>query len=256
MTVHIELFEYPTKEEMLALLKDSPLNKLNLDEALFRREGLNPMEQLDYSITIGEMLNLYQNRVFQANLSYAYVMSYFNRGIPDDEWFRSKATGGVKYYPDFKNEHWTNKIHFEYHIDVFFQKAFTVLDIFGHLLFKYFDLTQEKKHGRLQDITFNNAFWNLKHQRRDISLHKKMGKIKFSNRYKEVSKIRNAIIHSQPPYVVHNRFETEEGVATTRIHYTPSRELVEDMCDLSKFIQRIVEIFSKHITEKHKGIVR
>ncbi|MED2217274.1 Cthe_2314 family HEPN domain-containing protein, partial [Bacillus thuringiensis] len=53
----------------------------------------------------------------------------------------------------YESEHWTNKIYFEYHIDAFFQKAFTALDIFGHLLFKYYDLIPVKKNGRVQDIT-------------------------------------------------------------------------------------------------------
>ncbi|MEC2799710.1 Cthe_2314 family HEPN domain-containing protein [Bacillus thuringiensis] len=150
----------------------------------------------------------------------------------------------------YESEHWTNKIYFEYHIDAFFQKAFTALDIFGHLLFKYYDLIPVKKNGRVQDITFKNAFWNLKYQRKDINLHTKFGKIKFSNNYKRVSKIRNAIIHSQPPYMVHNQFETKKGITAAKIKYTPSKKLVEGMHDLSICIQGIVEIFCTHITKK------
>lgn len=82
-------------------------------------------------------------------------------GIPDDYWSRPSINGGTDYHLDFESKHWTNKIHFEYHIDAFFQKVFTVLNVFGHLLFKYYDLIPVKKNGRVQNITFNNAFWNL-----------------------------------------------------------------------------------------------
>ncbi|WP_240522293.1 Cthe_2314 family HEPN domain-containing protein [Bacillus thuringiensis] len=251
MKIQIDLFEYPTKEEMLTLLKESPLYNFSIEESVLYREDLHPIKRLDYDISVQEILSLFHNRLFQVNLSYAYVMYYFNRGIPDEEWAKPIPTGGVEYFPHFQEEHWTNKVHFEHHIDTFFQKAFTVLDIFGHLLFKYFDLKQEEnRKGRLQDITFNNAFWNLKNQKKDINLHKKLGGIKFSDSYKEASRIRNEIIHNQPPYSIHNRRETHRGVVFTKVYYIPSDKLKETMYNLSESIKEIVGIFSQHVIEK------
>ncbi|MED2635601.1 hypothetical protein P4216_28470, partial [Bacillus thuringiensis] len=59
----------------------------------------------------------------------------------------------------------------------------------------------------------------------------------------------------QPPYMVHNQFETKKGITAAKIKYTPSKKLVEGMHDLSICIQGIVEIFCTHITKKMEVIM-
>lgn len=152
------------------------------------------------------------------------------------------------YFPHFKELHWTNKIHFEHHTDTFFQKAFTTLDILGHLLFNYFDLEQEKyRDGRLKDITFNTALRSLKNQGKDIKLNRRLCKVKYKNSFQQASRIRNNIIHNKPPYRIYNYDETHDGIITSRIHYMPSKELKENMYSLLKSIKEITLIIIKYI---------
>ncbi|WP_257145367.1 hypothetical protein [Bacillus thuringiensis] len=43
MAIKIKLFEFPTKEDMLPLLNESPLSGYRLEQRLFHRSDLDPM---------------------------------------------------------------------------------------------------------------------------------------------------------------------------------------------------------------------
>lgn len=91
---------------------------------------------MDHQRFILELASLLNKRIFQLNLSYAYLLCYSNRGISDEE------------YPDLDNlmdEEWTNKIHFNQNAHGLFQKSFTVLDLLAHFLFACFVLKTERK---------------------------------------------------------------------------------------------------------------
>lgn len=254
MRINIELFEFPTKEEMLTLITESPLYNFKIEDLVFHKKNLNFDDYLSYIISTREMLGLYKNRISQLNLSYAYILYYLNRGIPDAEWSRVSSNGSIEYFPHFKDAHWTNKIHFEHHTDALFQRAFTTLDILGHLLFNFFDLKHEKYNdGRLKDITFNTVLRDLKNQRKDIKLNRKLCKIKYRNSFQQASRIRNNIIHNKPPYRIYNYDDTHDGMITSRIDYTPSKELKENMYNLLKSIKEITQIIIKHIEKKSKS---
>lgn len=239
MDIRIELFDFPTKEDMLPLLSQSPLSGYQLKMESFLRSDLYPMEQMDYEIKLGEIISNLNSRVFQVNLSYAYVLYYFNRGIPDEEWMVTNEGGKTQFLPHLNNEHWTNKIHFEHHTDSMFQKAFTTLDLFAHVLFERFDLERNIRNGREEDISFNRAIWKLKE--RESELHEKLKQIKDSTKFKEATQNRNDIIHNQPPYIVHTRYEKQNNVTYVRTYYITSKKLKESMYGLLECMKEVFE---------------
>jgi hypothetical protein len=248
MDIKIELFQFPAKEDMLPLLNGSPLCDYRLELKLFRRKDLDLLEQMNYQIQVMEMITHLNNRIVQVNLSYAYVMYYFNRGIPDEVWFTQNDEGSTKFFPQLKNEHWTNKIHFEHHTDSLFQRVFTILDLLAHILYLRFSLVRNVRNGRVEDISFNRAVWKL--EEKESELHERLLQIKKSPRFKEATKIRNEIIHNQPPYRVHTRYQTYDGVTTTQTYYMTSAKLQGNMKGMLESLKEIFETVRLHLETK------
>lgn len=240
--VDIDLFDFPTKDEVLPLFKESPLYNYNFREEVFYREDLSPIEQVfDYQPMLVSNVNLLNSKAFQVNLSYAYIKYYFKRGIPDK----------LDTLNDLTNEQWTNKVHFENNTDVFFQKAFTTLDLLGHLLFNYFDLNADPKRNGT-DITFNGVLYML--PQKDKKLFHKLLRIKKSEEFKTASSIRNDIIHSNPPYRAHIRNRSVQGVVFTKTHYFNSEELMQAMNKLLLTMKHIFEVVKKHIEDQKRRL--
>jgi hypothetical protein len=241
MNISIELFDFPTKEDMIPLLNESPLSSYLVEQQSFFRKDLSPIEQLDYQMQLNEMVSYLNNRIFQVNLSYAYILYYFNRGIPDEEWKVLNEEGKMQYFPHLKDEHWTNKIHFEHHIDSLFQRAFTTLDLFAHILYQRFGIVREVRNGRQEDISFNRAVWKLKNQKQEVELFNKLLLFKNSEQFKVASKIRNDITHNQPPYKLHTHYESRYGVTSMQTYYMTSKRLKENMQGLLENMKNIFE---------------
>ncbi|WP_255256454.1 Cthe_2314 family HEPN domain-containing protein [Bacillus cereus] len=134
--------------------------------------------------------------MFQLNLSYAYLLYYSHRGIPDEE---------IPYLKNLTDKEWTNKVHFDRNADSLFQKAFISLDLLAHLLFACLGLkTERKRKGELIRIkeSFHNAMFQVKLV--DRERYNKLEEIMSSVEFQEASKVRNDIIHNQPPYEKRN----------------------------------------------------
>ncbi|MGA5673969.1 hypothetical protein ACPCKQ_18815 [Bacillus bombysepticus] len=63
MDIRINLFEFPTKEDMFPLLNESPLSGYRLEKRLSHRSDLGLMELLDYQIKLIEMISHINNRI-------------------------------------------------------------------------------------------------------------------------------------------------------------------------------------------------
>ncbi|MDA2614706.1 hypothetical protein BK718_10655 [Bacillus thuringiensis serovar andalousiensis] len=243
MTIEIDLFEFPTKEEMAPLLKESPLYSYRIEGDLFywTREQLLGFDIIDHHIAAQDFTRSLNNRIFQLDLSYSYLLYYSNRGISDGEY---------PYLDKLPNEEWTNKIHFENNVDILFPKAFTALDLLAHLLFACLGLKTEKKiKGKTKNInkSFNSAMYQIK--KLDRELYNKLNKIRDSIEFQKASKVRNDIIHNQPPYEMRNeKVKSSGGTETVMVKYTPSKEILNiarGLLELMRQIFIIVEDFLK-----------
>ncbi|WP_255263213.1 hypothetical protein [Bacillus cereus] len=75
MAIKIDLFEFPTKEEMLPLLKESPLYNYGIQSDPFNwtNKKLFWLDKIDHQIFALELASSLNKRIFQLNLSYAYL---------------------------------------------------------------------------------------------------------------------------------------------------------------------------------------
>ncbi|PFM62184.1 hypothetical protein COJ48_19570 [Bacillus cereus] len=245
MVIKIDMFEFPTKEEMAPLLKEGPLYNYVIDSKLFhwtnqKLSGLDRIDYLNLNRNIASSLN---KRIFQLNLSYAYLLYYSRRGIPDGEY---------PYLNNLTDKEWTNKVHFDQNADSLFQKAFTSLDLLAHLLFACLGLkTERKREGKLKRInkSFHNAMSQIKFV--DRELYNKLEEIRSSVKFKEASKVRNDIIHNQPPYEKQNQIvEDLDGTISLIVQYTPSKRLLEMALGLLECMKQICIIIEDYFNEK------
>lgn len=245
MTIEIDLFEFPTKEEMAPLLKESPLYSYRIEGDLFywTREQLLGFDIIDHHIAAQDFTRSLNNRIFQLDLSYSYLLYYSNRGISDGEY---------PYLDKLSNEEWTNKIHFENNVDILFPKAFTALDLLAHLLFACLGLKTEKKiKGKTKNInkSFNSAMYEIK--KLDRELYNKLNKIRDSIEFQKASKVRNDIIHNQPPYEMRNeKVKSSGGTETVMVKYTPSKEILNIARGLLELMRQIFIIVENFLKEK------
>ncbi|MGH0943936.1 Cthe_2314 family HEPN domain-containing protein [Bacillus mycoides] len=245
MTIEIDLFEFPTKEEMAPLLKESPLYSYRIEGDLFywTREQLFGFDIIDHHIAAQDFTSSLNNRIFQLDLSYSYLLYYSNRGISDGEY---------PYLDKLPNEEWTNKIHFENNVDILFPKAFTALDLLAHLLFACLGLKTEKKiKGKTKNInkSFNSAMYQIK--KLDRELYNKLNKIRDSIEFQKASKVRNDIIHNQPPYEMRNeKVKSSGGTETVMVKYTPSKEILNIARGLLELMRQIFIIVEDFLKEK------
>ncbi|SDZ84816.1 Cthe_2314 family HEPN domain-containing protein [Bacillus nitratireducens] len=245
MTIEIDLFEFPTNEEMAPLLKESPLYSYRIEGDLFywTREQLFGFDIIDHQIAAQDFTRSLNNRIFQLDLSYSYLLYYSNRGISDGEY---------PYLKEFPNEEWKNKIHFENNVDILFPKAFTALDLLAHLLFACLGLKTEKKiKGKTKNInkSFNNAMFQIK--KLDRELYNKLNEIRDSLEFKKASKVRNDIIHNQPPYEMRNeKVKSPGGTETVIVKYTPSKEILNIARGLLELMRQIFIIVEDFLKEK------
>ncbi|QWI55253.1 Cthe_2314 family HEPN domain-containing protein [Bacillus mycoides] len=245
MTIEIDLFEFPTKEEMAPLLKESPLYRYRIEGDLFywTKEQLIGFDIIDHHIAAQDFTRSLNNRIFQLDLSYSYLLYYSNRGISDGEY---------PYLEKLPNEEWTNKIHFENNVDILFSKAFTALDLLAHLLFACLGLKTEKKiKGKTKNInkSFNSAMFQIK--KLDRELYNKLNKIRDSIEFQKASKVRNDIIHNQPPYEMRNeKVKSSGGIETVIVKYTPSKEILNIARGLLELMRQIFIIVEDFLKEK------
>jgi Cthe_2314-like HEPN len=236
--IDVDLFDFPTREEMLPLLKESPLYSYNLKKEIFERGKLSSLHQaFNYPITVSDLTVSLNNRIFQTNLSYAYVSFYFRRGIPDE----------LDSLMNLTNKQFTNRMHFQHHMDALFQRIFTALDLLGQIIFHYYDL--EQHHNRKISPTFKTVVKIL--DKKDKELSEKLSKIKDSDEFMDASQVRNDIIHNNPPYNAHMGHKKDlNGVTASGTYYFSSQKLMEIMDNLIKLVRRIFEVVETHIQNK------
>ncbi|QWH42893.1 hypothetical protein EXW53_26840 (plasmid) [Bacillus mycoides] len=230
---------------MAPLLKEGPLCNYIIESELFHwtNQKVSGLDKIDHLNFIRNIVSSLNKRIFQLNLSYAYLLYYSHRGIPDGE---------SPYLKNLTDKEWTNKVHFDQNADSLFQKAFTSLDLLAHLLFACLGLkTERRREGKLVRInkSFHNAMFQI--QFVDRELYNRLDEIRKSVEFQEASKVRNDIIHNQPPYEKRNQIvENSDGTISLIVQYTPSKRLLEIALGLLECMKRICEIIKVYFKEK------
>ncbi|MGG0288654.1 Cthe_2314 family HEPN domain-containing protein [Peribacillus butanolivorans] len=247
MTIYINPFEDIEEVDIEKYSKENPLFYYELPRGIFKKEGNIIQNLLNFDMEHWE--NLLNNRLHSITNNFAYAMFYYEKGIPDKEWYISPGFKGqsVQFFPHFKEEHYSNQYNFSYFVDTFFLKSFTVFETICHLLFKLFNIEVNKDDWKDQ-ISFHNAVFKLK--KINFKLHKDLLKIKKSSEFTKGIKMRNDIAHNHPPYRVSSGVTIGENTYTFGVgEYTTSEEIKKVMIGLLNSIKETFEILSTHFTK-------
>jgi len=189
--LHLYL-EYPSQEEWGQIEKASIINNLYLD-----LENVNVgsgILSVYYSREMNSWLKLLNNRLGQARLSYIFLSHYYNKGIPDDEWYKSPGDRGqsIQYFPHFSEEHYYYKLMFDFYAETFYNNIYSSWDTVYHLLNIYYRF--DIKSNRRFSINVMNKLLET-----DSATYSIIDRAKKSDEFKKFKKLRNNITHNYAP---------------------------------------------------------
>ncbi|MYL65449.1 hypothetical protein GLW07_18990 [Bacillus hwajinpoensis] len=247
MTIYIKPFEGIEKVDIQEHSGENPLFKYELPKDLFTKEG--GILQNFKNIDMGHWEHILNSRILSVNTSFAYAMNYYDRGIPDEEWFKSPGKKGksVQFFPNFEDEHYSNQYNFNYFVDTFFLKAYTIFETIGHLLYKMYE--QEDYENRSNNfINFKGTIYKIKNDNKPLFVD--LVKIKKSDKFKRGTDLRNDIAHNHPPYTISSGVNIKGRNASYGIgDYVTSSEIKEVMIKFLESIKETIEILHKHLGE-------
>lgn len=227
-------------------LRESPLYNYNVPEGLFTVKDESLIAAFKGIHTTHRVLEL-QNKINEVNRDFNMAMFYFYRGIPDDEWKRSPGKDGlsVEYFPNFKEEHFSNQYNFNYFVQIFFYKVTTLYEIIGHLIYNRFSLQINEKNPR-DKISFTSAISKLKS--RDEKLQESLLNIKSSSNFRNGAKMRNDIAHNQPAYEISSFITVKNGLTAFGTgSYTTSKEIKRTMINYLESVRETFECLNQHL---------
>lgn len=235
----MDLIKYPSPEDIVRLNDLIPEWMISGKAFLFRDQLEGTIEELFVPFQINSWIRMITQRMKDIDYSFVMASYYFEKGIPDEEWYRS-SSNVVEYFPNFGEEDNRNKFAFEYYSDVFFYKVFSVLDAMAHLMTLIFPLTWGKK----EKISFYKALQKIKEINHE--LYKELSDIIEKREFKEINRIRNNTTHNFSEGHVHSEVvQKQNGVSYTIGKYMTVKEKYTLMEWMSVNRIQILNLLSK-----------
>lgn len=188
--------DFPSQDEWQRIYSTTPFEQLSQKVVAFANQdsserGLSGFEQ---SVDTKEFLLQLQYRLTDTAKSYTLLTYFFEKGIPDNEWYISPGRSGasIEYFPHFEPIHFLIKDWFDYYADTFYHKLFSAWDMLGHILNVQYRLSIKQ-----QSVSFHQAVKKLSDK--DKALHAKLDEIRNHSAFREAKRLRNDITHNHLP---------------------------------------------------------
>lgn len=202
-----------------------PNLQTNLDKVEF--DGLGRILYNDYELNLN-------NKLGGLRLNYSFLRLYYDKGIPDEKVFQQdEEKGGIRYFPNFRTEHYARKFWFGYYLDVFYFKLFSVYDAVYHLLNVYYNMEFKPSPS------FNRKVLS-KLEHTNVELYMLFDEITKSEAYEQARRLRNDLTHNFPPNYTGPRITIEEEEIDGNVYISEKLGIgVENYITTSKFIKNI-----------------
>lgn len=238
--MNAEFFEFPKQKDWKQIHNVSAFKKIYsvLDSLKF---GEDPTDDFTRVLELKRWLYEMRKRVEDTAISYFFLMFYYEKGIPDRQWYKSPGTNGasVQYFPDFEEVHYSIKKWFDYFSDTLYYKLFSALDLVGHLLNVRYDLNIPKER-----VYFSTALKKLKDK--DKNLYKCLNDIKNSQAFEKARSIRRDITHNYLPHSAGLDVKRcGQSITIDLKEYIPSEEIVANIREALKLFAKILQCISK-----------
>lgn len=215
---------------------ENPIDFEGLEKPIFKIE-FNDIQAITQNIHIQHLERVFLNKTNLLHLNFSWAMFYYERGIPDEEWYKSPGDGGqsIEYFSKFsKDIHWENYYNYSYFTTYFFHEAFSALELLGHILNEIFRLN-------LQDraINFNTSLNKIKNE--NEKLYMEIENIKSKSNYKELVDIRHNMVHNTSPIIISSGVKKSNNTTWFGTgEYTTSSIIKEKMKDFLQMINDII----------------
>ncbi|MGW7160712.1 Cthe_2314 family HEPN domain-containing protein [Paenibacillus taichungensis] len=246
-----EYLEYPTKEQWIEIEENSKINSLYLE---VKRPEINDLFAMFAEQELASWIRLFNNRLGQSRMSYIFFKHYYNKGIPDEEWYISPGKDGqsIQYFPHFKKDETINyKVMFDYYVDAFYYKFFSAWDTIFHIINVQYQFDVEK------DKDFNrNILTNLNSV--NLALKKQFNKTNYSKAFKKSRILRNDITHNFAPNDISSGIskKKEDGqlkeISFGVGSYTPSSEFVQNIDEVIEEFIKFLRVFKRGLESSPK----
>ncbi|MBE6861474.1 MAG: hypothetical protein E7497_01050 [Ruminococcus sp.] len=155
------------------------------------------------------IIQAHNNKVGSIKISYALAMHYFDKGIPDDEWFISPGKNGssIDYMPHFNDEDYLIRYWYCFFMENLYGKVQSMCDTLYLFINEFYELGIKESTGFVSKVlnrikTTNPALFELLN-----NSHK-------DKRYLKASNFRNNIVHGISPNEIKNEIILQRNTET------------------------------------------
>ena len=200
-----DVFESPTQDEWDRYLSSHIFDKMLIDTSYITCS--KDITSIIAFELIKSDIQAHNNMIGSIKISYCLSKHYFNKGIPDDEWFISPGHDGssVEYMPHFSPDDYLTRYWFSFYTENLYGKLFTSLDSLYHIVNDYYELQVPKKFGYIKNIL-------SKIENTHSELYAILSSVKDNPIYNKASEYRNDIIHGISPSEVKNEIVIKRNV--------------------------------------------
>lgn len=238
-----KFFNFPSADDWNQIYDDSELEKIHKHLDISQRtqdcDEKSFVDHVEINVLCHELIR----RFYHMERSYIFSRFYYENGIPDDEWHLSPGTNGesVEYYPHFTKDDHLNKSWFDFYVDVFYFKIFSMYDVLAHIVNVAFILGFQKRNTSMNQ----NLISKLKGI--DAPLSSSLSALLDSPEFIRAKEIRNDISHNYLPHSVGMSVTRNGGTITVGIKsYIKSREIIKNMNEIQSILCEMIKaIFEK-----------
>lgn len=234
-----------TEKEWNDIVETTPILKELFLEMKFGNETFNDIDKGVAQTEFKTWLRIFNNKLGQVCMTYIFLSYFYNKGIPDQEWYRFSGKQGhsIQYYPHFEEEHFKLLLLFDYYVDIFYYNVFSAWDYIYHLVnaFYGFDFDPER-----EGLQFNEKVAG-ELRIKNKPLYDFLESVRKKESYKKARKLRIDFTHNFPPSDISSGISKTKTEAQNEISfgigkYTPTKEFKEN-------IDQILELLSQIIVE-------
>jgi hypothetical protein len=229
MATIFDYADYPTHESWNEqyLRKNKTLDKISLKEenenqsySVLSSEGLMNWE-------LSFWINDFNNKAFDLINTYIILIHYYNKGIPDTEWFAKSERGGVRFFPHFEEKHHHIIYWFSFYLESYYTRFSSLIDTIYHIINVRYYLRIEPTQGFKSKVS--KALKNA-----DVELYIYLNDIRKNDTYKAVEELRNNITHNFRPHQVDSGIKRTKKEGSFSIvggvgNYTTTTEFVNNI---------------------------
>ncbi|UAT29521.1 hypothetical protein K7T73_13020 [Bacillus badius] len=235
--------EYPKKEDWLEICKDKvdSINKLSFNISPRTFDILNN-RIAHFGIELNYQLKEFNNRAFDLITNYTMLKAYYEKGIPDDEWYApsEESKARIQYFPQFEEKHYANLYWFSFYSESYYTRFFGLIDSLYHLVNTKYKFEIEPKLGFINKVL-------KKLEVADKGLYDYLKALPDNNVYKKVSEFRNNLVHNFRPNQIDSGITTEvlpdgrTSISVSVGRYTTSNEFLENIHDSLDLLADIID---------------